>query len=349
MLRHGRMLLATVLLAVSTPALGAFQDVLDTPASVTPLAQRTLLLGVARAENRLVAVGPRGHILTSDDQGGHWVQAAVPVSSDLTAVWFANGRRGWAVGHDGVVLTTLDGGSTWSKQMDGREAGRRLLQYCEKSGDAALIAEAGKIAEDGPDKPFLDVWFADDRTGYIVGAFNMAFKTTDSGENWTPLFDRIDNPQRLHLYAIRPAGDDLFIVGEGGLVLKASAGSDRFKAVAFPYNGSLFGLLADGNAVLVYGLRGHMFRSADGGASWLQIETRERSALVGGTAGASGRLTVVAQGGAVLQSNDQGQHFAPLAGQRPMPLTAVTEDRDGKLVVVGFAGARRVQAEEPVK
>ena len=346
MLTHGRKLLATILIVVSGPVQASFLDVLDTPALVTPLAQKSLLVGVTRADNRLVAVGPRGHILTSDDQGTSWTQAAVPVSSDLTAVWFANRNLGWAVGHDGVVLTTQDGGSTWTKQIDGREAGRLLAEHYQKPGDQALVAEVRKIAEDGPDKPFLDVWFANETTGYIVGAFNLIFKTTDGGKSWVPLFDRTENPQRLHLYGIRPVGDDLFIVGEGGLVLKATAGSDQFKAVRFPYNGSLFGLLAQGKTLLVYGLRGHMFRSEDGGATWVQIETRERSALVGGTAGPNGRITVVAQGGAVLQSDDQGRHFTPLADQRPTPLSGATEDKEGRLVLVGFAGVRRTQAQD---
>src|SRR5574340_1818382 len=81
----------------------AFRDVLDTPAAMSPLAQRGLLLGLARAGNAVVAVGQRGHILWSDDAGGHWQQAAVPVSSDLVAVSFPTPKIGWAVGHDGVV------------------------------------------------------------------------------------------------------------------------------------------------------------------------------------------------------------------------------------------------------
>jgi photosystem II stability/assembly factor-like uncharacterized protein len=46
------------------------------------------LLGAARAGERLVAVGQRGHILYSDDSGNAWQQAAVPVSADLNAVSF---------------------------------------------------------------------------------------------------------------------------------------------------------------------------------------------------------------------------------------------------------------------
>ena len=51
-----------------------------------------------------------GHIAYSDDQGRSWVQAAVPVSVDLTSVSFVTPRLGWVTGHDGVVLRSDDAG-----------------------------------------------------------------------------------------------------------------------------------------------------------------------------------------------------------------------------------------------
>ena len=56
------------------------------PASVysiiSPKAQQGLLLDVVLAGNRLVAVGDRGHILFSDDNGVSWTQAKVPSRQD---------------------------------------------------------------------------------------------------------------------------------------------------------------------------------------------------------------------------------------------------------------------------
>src|SRR4029077_14681745 len=91
-------------LAFALPGAAAragFVDVLDTPAQISPLASRSLLQAVTKAGSRLIAVGQRGHIVVSSDGGKTWKQASVPVSSDLTAVFFADGMNGWAVGHDG--------------------------------------------------------------------------------------------------------------------------------------------------------------------------------------------------------------------------------------------------------
>ena len=91
------------------------------------------MLAITRAGARLVAVGERGSILLSDDSGVSWRQAKVPVSVTLTAVQFPNAKAGWAVGHLGVVLHSADGGETWAKQLDGREAASLVLEAAKKN------------------------------------------------------------------------------------------------------------------------------------------------------------------------------------------------------------------------
>lgn len=158
-----------------------YVDVLDLPARASALAVSSPLSGLARAGDRLVAVGQRGHILYSDDSGKHWQQAAVPVSADLTAVNFPSALQGWAVGNDGVVLHSSDAGATWRKQLDGRQIGVLLVQHygalarAEPSNEQwpLLAAEGQRLVEQGADKPLLDVWFANDHLGYVVGVFNL--------------------------------------------------------------------------------------------------------------------------------------------------------------------------------
>ena len=105
--------------SVAAPSKLAAGDVLNRPAMMSPLASKRLLVSMTRFGDRLVAVGPRGHIVVSTDEGKTWSQAKVPVSSDLTAVYFPSATHGWAVGHDGVVLASTDGGTSWIKQLDG--------------------------------------------------------------------------------------------------------------------------------------------------------------------------------------------------------------------------------------
>src|SRR5689334_20914018 len=81
---------AALAFAGAVGAAPSYTDVLDTPATMSPLAARTLLCAIARAGDRLVAVGQRGHVIVSTDDGVTWKQSPVPVSSDLTAVHFVD-------------------------------------------------------------------------------------------------------------------------------------------------------------------------------------------------------------------------------------------------------------------
>jgi photosystem II stability/assembly factor-like uncharacterized protein len=338
-------LLATLVVLVASGAWSAaYVDVLDAPAQTSPLASQRILNGAAVAGNRVVLVGQRGHILYSDDRGRTWTQASVPVSVDLVAVHFPTTEKGWAVGHSGVVLATTDGGATWVKQFDGRAAAQAMIDHYDKpETDAALRDEAKRFAEEGPDKPFLDVWFDDENVGYVVGVFNLVFRTDDGGKHWVPWFDRTDNPKRYHLYAVRRIGDDIYAVGEQGIVLKLDPKAQHFRAVRTPYEGTYFGITGKPGSVLVFGLRGNAYRTTDGGASWQKVDTRVPVGLTGSALMPDGRILLVSQAGHVLVSSDSGATFAPVATDRPAPAAGVVA-LDTKSIVV--AGPRGVQASQ---
>lgn len=340
--------LAVVVAAFAgTPAHAAgFTDVLAQPAVMSPLASRSLMQGVARAGGKLVAVGQRGHIVVSADDGKSWQQARVPVSSDLTAVVFVNERRGWAVGHDGVILASADGGVTWTLQLDGKRANEAVLadlvrkaatQPASKALET-LITEAERNVAQGADKPFLDVWFADEKTGYAVGAFNLIFRTDDGGQNWLPWFDRTDNPKFLNLYAIRPAAGQMFIAGEAGLLLRLDPAAERFRAVELSYEGTLFGVTGDAATVLVFGLRGNAYRSGDAGRTWAKIDTGLPASIVAGIALPGDAFVLVDAGGRLVRSDDHGRSFRAVPLPASMMSTAVVDAGGGRIALAGARG-----------
>jgi photosystem II stability/assembly factor-like uncharacterized protein len=330
----------------------AYVDVLDLPAKPSPLAVRSPLIGIARAGERLVTVGQRGHILYSDDAGQHWLQAGVPLGSDLTAVFFPSARQGWAVGNDGVVLHTSDAGVTWEKQLDGRQIGELLIKHYAALANAEpgneqwplLVAEGQRLVEQGADKPLLDVWFANDQVGYVVGVFNLILRTEDGGQNWTPLQDRTDNPQGLHLNAIASTGDSLYIAGEQGLLLKWDGHAQRFAAVPTPYQGSFFGVLGKPGEVLVYGLRGNVLRSTDGGQNWAALDTGLHVSITAGLVDARGHYHLFTQAGHALVSQ-ASDRLQLLPHQDLPPVAGATQAGDGSLVVVGSRGVQALSVE----
>jgi photosystem II stability/assembly factor-like uncharacterized protein len=350
---------ALLLPAYLVYAVASFQDVLDSPAAKSTHAAKQLLIGVTLAGKRIVSVGQHGHIVYSDDGGKIWTQAAVPVSSDLLAVHFPTPQHGWAVGHDGVVLHSSDNGSTWVKQFDGRAAaqvmenhylGTKTCTGChsapglppagttEGGESTGLMVEIKKFSSQGPDKPFLDVWFENENTGYIVGAFSLIFRTDNGGKTWFPLYDRIDNPRHFHLNAIRQIGKELYITSEQGTIFKLDQKSGRFEAIKTPYTGTLFGITGKPDALIAFGMRGNAFLSRDSGKNWQKIETGVQGGLTGATVTEEGRTVLVSQGGQILVSSNDGSSFAQVKIEQPTPTASITALGKNDLAMVGPRG-----------
>ena len=334
----GFVLLLAGVFALAAQAAQAAPAVLERPALHSAKAERSVMLGLARAGQRLVAVGERGIILLSDDDGASWRQANVPVSVNLTAVQFVDAQQGWAVGHLGVLLHSTDGGETWHKQLDGILAAKLILQAAQASGDADAIEQAEAMVADGPDKPFLDLYFLNERIGYLVGAYNLILRTEDGGQTWQSWMQHLDNPQGLNLYGIRAWRGDLYIAGERGLLLRARDGGEYFAALPSPYEGSFFGLLAARDGLLAFGLRGNAWWSADGGESWQALETGVESALVGALELADGRLLLAGQGGELLAAEPGSARAQSMPLRLAPGLASVIQAADGSLASGGLSG-----------
>ncbi len=341
----GIFVVASSCAAGTSPA--SYRDVLDVPARQSPLASRAMLNGLAMAGKRVVSVGQRGHIVYSDDSGSTWQQAKVPVSSDLLAVSFPSPQLGWAVGHDGVILHSVDAGESWTLQLDGRRSPALLRSYYAApeflgadEPTQRLQADIARMAEQGPENSLLDVWFSDERIGYVVGSFNLIFRTADGGKTWTPLYHATDNPSRLHFYAVRGIGADVYLAGEQGLLLKLDAAGNRFNALTTPYKGSFFGITGNQTAIVAYGLRGNAYRSTDGGRQWLKIDTPLQDGITAAVVLKDDVLALVSQSGQLLLGKNMGERFAPVKLARAAPAAAIV-GIDGDAVLV--AGPRGIQ------
>ncbi len=361
-----------ITLAVSALSHGAWQDPLTTPSMHSERAQHSLLLDITRAGSRLVAVGAYGHVLFSDDNGIRWQQAQVPVSTTLTTVFFVSEQIGWAAGHDGVILKSVDAGQTWQKQFDGFTANKSLiaaltaekavaeevLAKAESSHNAAHIQDAqenldnldGALGdaeydlESGSTKPFMDLWFYDANQGFAIGAYGMIFRTEDGGKNWQSYNAKLPNPERLHLNSITQVGPNaLTIVGEMGLFLRSDDLGKTWVKQYSPYEGSLFGLVASGEHQLLFGLRGHVYHSNDAGISWQAVATHNEQTLLGGAKGKNQTL-LVGNGGAAVLFDAQDKFLATRNIEGRKAYSAATEAKDGSFVLVGEAGVMRLDA-----
>lgn len=312
------------------------------PAVMSLESSTSLLLDSARAGDRLVAVGVRGHIVYSDDQGETWIQAQVPVRQLLAAVHFVDDQHGWAVGHDSLILHSSDAGETWS------------IQHRDPELAEASDPEAGGLLE----KPLMDVWFRNAQEGLAVGAYGLALRTLDGGVTWEDVSFDIDNPDGMHYNAIAEIKDaGLFLVGEMGTMYRSADFGETWETISDqPYDGSWFGVSGTGeaNGVLAWGLRGNLFRSDDFGTSWQQVELLTphngplESTLSGGGLTRDGKVVIVGTGGVTATSDDAGRTFEVSVRPDRVSLASATLTDDGHLLLLGQRGAIKAPANGPL-
>lgn len=310
---------------------------LDRPAVISKRATQSVLLGIAQAGQRFVAVGERGIVLVSEDDAAQWRQVSTPVSVTLTAVRFANDKVGYAVGHSGTVIVTADGGQTWTRSLDGRQIVKIALAAAQASGDTTDMQEAERMANDGPDKPLLDLLVIDDKRVIVIGAYGMAYATTDGGKTWSSWNSRLQNRRGLHLYAIRSQGNRILICGEQGLARLSTDGGQSFSTLKTPYEGSFFTAeLLSENHIVLAGLRGNVLRSADDGLNWKKVASPDAASITGSTQRADGSLVLVSQAGLIL-AEERGALVA--VNKSPLPsLTGIFSTRNGSFLALSTQG-----------
>ncbi len=163
------------------------------------------LFGVAiRPDNTIFIVGSKALLLTSADQGKTWLQRTVNErpggdlfqDRDLYSIRFdATGKAGWIVGEEGLIMHTVDGGDTWSRQDGGTR--KNLFKLAVIDANTVVIVGADGLilrTSDGGKTwqtikspklvTFFDVTFPDPKNGFMVGEFSTILASTDGGLTW---------------------------------------------------------------------------------------------------------------------------------------------------------------------
>ncbi len=304
---------------VAVAAAGGVEASPDRQYAITaPLAAQSLLLDGTAFGRQLIVVGERGHILVSADSGATWDQAAVPTRATLTAVDFADGQRGCAVGHDETIVCTYDGARTWTRVHTAPEE----------------------------ERPLLTILFLNETRGLAAGAYGAFMQTDDGGQTW---HHRDIGEGDLHLnHLSRAPSGQLYLAAEAGFLFRSNDDGEHWQELPSPYTGSFFGMLplAD-RIVLAFGLRGHLFRSDDAGDSWQQLDTGVVELLGHGTMLDDGTVMVSGLGGTVLASTDGGRSFVLSRLSDRRGITAVLQAGDGRLIRVGEGGVEPLRLPRP--
>lgn len=277
---------------------------------MSPKAHQSLLLDLhVINQQRIIAVGERGHILLSKN-GQDWQQISSPVDVTLTDVFFVDEQHGWIVGHDATILHSQNGGVSWHIQQ--------YLPVLEK--------------------PLFNIVFKNSKEGIAVGAYGLFYRTKDGGKDWQLEFHEeflmaedvdylaslkvedeeayLDERSSIlpHFNHLEIDGHTLYLVGEMGTIAKSNDFGQYWQIIPAFYHGSLFSLMKTKQGrILAVGLRGHVFKLDNNGKRWEQVNASTQVLLNAIFTDAENQyIYLVGNDGTLLQSIDNGENFSAL-------------------------------------
>lgn len=213
----------------------------------------------------------KGLILNTIDAGKNWTTAHT-TQSQLRAICFPSSTIGFAVGQEGKIHKTSDGGSTW----------------VEKSS--------------GVSNHFYSISFVDSQTGLVCGSGGIVMKTADGGETWTSISSGTTN----WLYSISISDNGVaHAVGSSKRLIRSTDFGNTWSSVTLSDGmaKTLFAVcFATPNIGYIAGEDGLSYFTTDGGVSWNYKRLPYFDHIYGLASGNEHTMIAVGSWGAILRS-----------------------------------------------
>ncbi|MFA5804767.1 MAG: YCF48-related protein [Melioribacteraceae bacterium] len=217
---------------------------------------------------------------------GQWFwQNPLPQNNNLKAVKYLTSTFVLAVGDNGAVLKSTNGGSTWIKLPAPKNPGivgettnpLSSISFINENtgwivGDYSIFktvdgGNTWQLQSLGINRDMNAVFFVDANTGYVGGNNGELYKTTDGGSNWTKQNVGTGIGTISSIYFINATTG--WIAGDF-LIARTTDGSTWTSSGTF--TGKHYNIhFIDANNGFSVGQYGTFFKSNNGGVSWTKI------------------------------------------------------------------------------
>ncbi|PBQ34223.1 hypothetical protein CNR22_21430 [Sphingobacteriaceae bacterium] len=123
-----------------------------------------------------------------------WADLNSTITNDLDDVFFTDNNNGWAVGRQGKIVRTTNGGTTWLEQNSGTTKDLNKI-FMVSTGAGYAVGDGGTVIKyNGTSWSALNisfsqdmygVFFLDASTGWVSGDWGCIKMTNDAGATWT--------------------------------------------------------------------------------------------------------------------------------------------------------------------
>jgi photosystem II stability/assembly factor-like uncharacterized protein len=232
-------------------------------------------------------------ILATTDGGNQWLRQIAGFSKYGTRIEFYDQNYGIAVGGDGALAMTTNGGNYWEQIFtDWFEAeyyGVSIINtsdswICAGWPDSVITGQGYIVpTSDGGFtwdtmvgyhasgyEDFYDIHFFNLSEGIVVGGDESNFdpiilRTTDFGVTWNPVSAPANT---YYLRAVDFVGDEGWAVGKSGSMIHTTDRGNTWTTQSSPADSTLFDVdFSDNQHGLACGY-GYILRTTDGGQNW---------------------------------------------------------------------------------
>lgn len=245
-----------------------------------PIRWRDQFFGVASPAPEVIwMAGSGGKIVRSDDGGESWSVQITGVTDNLQDIDAWNTERAVAVGNDGIVITTADGGISWQNvEVPRSEVANKLIRVRVLPGGRA----------------------------WAVGVMGMLLFSDDWGATWVRQGDEIDVAWNDLAFADE---SNIWVVGEFGSMMHSPDAGQTWQMVQATSERSLMAIaFRDPESGVAVGLDGLVLRTADAGSSWTEVDSGTPLHLFD-VAWTGGRWVVVGGMGIVVTGSDDAEEW----------------------------------------
>ena len=305
---------------------------------------RTLSSVSASDATHSCAVGDGGTIVATTDGGETWSPQNSGTTADLNDVCFVGGGggpdigkgigvgRGWAVGDGGTILTTLNGGATWTRQTSGTSADLLAVTFTDTQrgyavgggGTILTTLNGGASWAARPSQGTVrltDVTFTDAMRGYAVGSGGTILMTQNAGASWTQQSSGSSSQLTSVSFVDQSRG---WAAGAGGTILSTMNGGTTWLPQTMGAGGIDLSAIAflDAMRGFAVGAGGNLLSTQNGGFSWSIQKLTPGIQLLGLMFPDMLRGWLVGQAGTIL--------FTDSGGVPPRPIIATVKPGSGK-------------------
>jgi photosystem II stability/assembly factor-like uncharacterized protein len=275
-----------------------------------------------------------------------------PEGNELFAATFIDARHGWAVGGNGAVLRSSDGGVSWTPQTNALRTtpfiGLSIEFISASTGVISMNNGALLRTTDGgytwdvlprTGLAFRMLRKAPDGSLWGCGNVGAIARSTDGGVSW----ETMNSGVTTVLYDLAfPDASTIVVTGGGGVIVRSDDGGQQWTKVSAPLAMDVISVdFADEHHGIALQLPNYLLRSSDGGQSWSDTSFAINQFTQIRFASTTTGWLLSNSVGSVFKTTDAGASWRFLEVQRPRRTTmyGVYSFNEDEALLVGNGGA----------